>query len=93
MSPSPAADRAHAVAAAAAHDINNELTMALWSLTEMQTAPDVTGAMLAEMGRALRRCVGITAGLLAYSHRHGAKTSAAPMRHLVDEVEKNDATS
>jgi hypothetical protein len=63
-------DRAAALASAVAHDINEELTVILNSLS---------ASRLGSVEQAARRCAGITDRLLAYSRRRGEVVRTAPL--------------
>jgi signal transduction histidine kinase len=81
------ADRACAVAAAAAHDLNNELTVILsgvaGSLATLEPGHPAR-PLLCEARSAVQRCAWKTSSLLTFSARHGARRSAAPMEVLID---------
>ncbi|HXS95379.1 MAG TPA: hypothetical protein VN736_12300 [Candidatus Limnocylindrales bacterium] len=79
-------DRAGAVAAAAAHDLNDELTIILTSLTDSlaSLAPDHPArALLIEARGAAQRCAWKASGLLNFSARRGARPSAASLEALL----------
>ena len=85
------ADRACAVAAAAAHDLNDELTVIVntvcYSLHALE--PDHPARhLLLELQSAAQRCVWKTSGLLNYSARRGARAANVPMERLVLEAEE-----
>ena len=80
-------DRACAVAAAAAHDLNNELTVILSSVTDSILALEPghpARPLLLELRSAAQRCAWKASGLLNYSARRGARPSPAPMESLVE---------
>jgi hypothetical protein len=80
------ADRAYAVAAAAAHDLNDELTVILNSITRtLQTIEPThpSRALLVDLRRAAQRCAWKTSGLLNYSAGRGARPTAAPLERLI----------
>ena len=81
------ADRACAVAAAAAHELNNELTVIINSvLTTIQALEPGHPArpFLLDLHHAAQRCAWKTSGLLNYSARGGARPAATPFEHLVN---------
>jgi hypothetical protein len=77
-----------AVAAAAAHDWNDELTVIL---TSAETLLDTVGPespahdILLELRAAAQRCAWKASGLLNFSARAGARPSAATLERLVEE--------
>jgi len=80
------ADHAYAVAAAAAHDFNNELTVILSSVanTIMSLEPGHPARPhLLDLQEAAHRCTRTTSGLLAFSLSRGARLSAAPFESLI----------
>jgi signal transduction histidine kinase len=82
------AKRAGAVAAAAAHDFNNELTVILSSVTGAlsQLEPDhPSRALLLEIRAAAQRCVWMTSALLNFSARLNSDPVRASFEYLVDE--------
>jgi hypothetical protein len=82
------ADRVCAVAAAAAHDLNDELTVILTSVTDtMRRLPPghPARAMLLDLQSAAQRCAWKASGLLNFTARRGARPSAATMERLVEE--------
>jgi hypothetical protein len=82
------ADRVCAVAAAAAHDLNDELTVILTSVhhTIRSLAPDHPARpFLLDLQDAARRCAWKASGLLNFTARRGARPSAACMERLVQE--------
>jgi hypothetical protein len=82
------ADRVCAVAAAAAHDLNDELTVILTSVTATigRLAPgDPARALLLDLQSAAQRCAWKACGLLNFTARQGARPSAATMERLVEE--------
>ena len=80
-------DRVCAIAAAAAHGLNNELTVILNSVSNSiptlepghPARPD-----LLDLHLAVLRCSRITSGLLEFSARNGARPASAPFDRLVD---------
>ena len=85
------ADRACAVAAAAAHDLNDELTVIVNSVScslEMLEPGDPLRALLLEAQSAVQRCMWKTSGLLNYSARRGVRGSHVPMERLVLEADE-----
>jgi signal transduction histidine kinase len=82
------ADRACAVAAAAAHDLNNELTVILNSVAaslKMLERGHPANELLLDIRRAAQRCVWRASGLLNYSARRGVRTVRTPFDRLVDK--------
>ena len=80
-------DRACAVAAAAAHDLNNELTVILSSVTKSLSTLEPghpARPLLLELRSAAQRCAWKASGLLNYSARSGARPSPAPMESLME---------
>jgi signal transduction histidine kinase len=81
------ADRVWAVAAAAAHDLNNELTVILSSVTSSLLAMEAghpARPLLFDLQSAAQRCAWKASGLLNYSVRHGAQPVAATLESLLD---------
>jgi len=88
MPPPARPDRVCAVAAAAAHDLNDELTVILTSVTASIRclAPDHPArAMLLDLQGAAQRCAWKASGLLNFTARRGARPSAATMERLVED--------
>jgi hypothetical protein len=82
------ADRICAVAAAAAHDLNDELTVILSSVAAMRReleAGDPGREQLVELQAAAQRCAWIASGLLNFSARKGARPSAATFERMAEE--------
>jgi len=82
------ADRICAVAAAAAHDLNNELTVILSSVTSSILALEAghpARPLLLELQSAAQRCAWKTSGLLNYTSRHGVQPAAATLESLLDK--------
>ena len=80
------AEHAHAVAAAAAHDLNNELTVIL------STVSDLIGSMelghparpqLQEVEQAAQRCARKSSGLLIYGIKGGPRAASTPLETLL----------
>ena len=85
------ADRACAVAAAAAHDFNDELTIIVNSASKyiLKLEPGHPARpYLADIQSAVQRCVWKASGLLTYTARHGARPVSACMERVVTEVEQ-----
>lgn len=81
------ADRACAVAAAAAHDLNDELTVILSSVggsLETLEPGHPARSLLLEARRAVQRSAWKTASLLNYSARQGVPRSSVPLPVLLD---------
>ena len=82
------ADRVCAVAAAAAHDLNEELTVILTSVaaTLGQVAPGHPARpLLLDLQSAARRCAWKASGLLNFAARRGVRPSAATLERLVEQ--------
>ena len=74
------------MAAAAAHDWNEELTVILSSidsLLETVTASGPARQILLELRGAAQRCAWKSSGLLNFAARRGARPSAASMESLI----------
>jgi len=84
------ADRACAVAAAAAHDFNDELTIIVNSASQSIRCLEPghpARAFIADIESAVQRCVWKASGLLTYSARNGLRPVNASMERVVAEVE------
>jgi len=85
------ADRACAVAAAAAHDLNDELTVIVNSvasgLHSLEPGHPARGLLL-EAQSAVQRCVWKTSGMLNYASRRGTRPANVPMERLVLESDE-----
>ncbi len=82
------AERICAVAAAAAHDLNEELTVILSSLQiAIRDTPsdDHNFCGLMDIQGAAQRCAWKASGLLNFSARAGAKANAATLERLIEE--------
>lgn len=82
------ADRACAVAAAAAHDLNDDLTVILSGVAgSLETLEPGHPArpLLLDARNAVERCAWKTSSLLTFSARHGVSRVAAPMETLIGE--------
>jgi hypothetical protein len=82
------ADRACAVAAAAAHDLNNELTVIINSVSSSMLAlePGHPARLhLLDLQGAAQRCIWKTSGLLTYGMRHRARPVNGSMESLIEE--------
>jgi len=80
-------DRTCAVAAAAAHDLNNDLTVILSSATSLMDSfepGDPARSLLVELQCAAQRCAWKASGLLNYTARHGLQPAPTPFDYLVD---------
>jgi hypothetical protein len=76
------------VAAAAAHDLNEELTVILSSVTASIgcLAPGHPARpLLLDLQSAAQRCAWKASGLLNFTARRGARPSAASMERLVED--------
>lgn len=79
-------DRAVAVAAAAAHDLNDELTVILSSVTASLRALEPqhpARRLLLDLQGAAQRCAWKASSLLNYTARRGARPSAATFERLI----------
>ena len=79
-------DRSCAVAAAAAHDWNDELTVILSSVESLleTIGPEHRGRhFLLELRGAAHRCAWKASGLLNFTARRGVRPSAASMESLI----------
>jgi hypothetical protein len=85
------ADRACAVAAAAAHDLNDELTIIVnttsYSLQTLEPGHPARPLLL-DLQRAAQRCAWKTSGLLNYGARRGFRAPNVPMERLILESEE-----
>ena len=84
------ADRACAVAAAAGHDLNDELTIIVNSASQsirLLEPGHPARRYMADIQGAAQRCIWKAAGLLTYSARHGVRPISAIMERVVVEVE------
>jgi hypothetical protein len=83
-------DRASAVAAAAAHDINDEMTIILnsaWISSQMLEPGHPARLLLADLSAATQRCIWKTSAVLGYTNRCGVHPVNAPLEHLAQEVD------
>ena len=84
------ADRVCAIAAAAAHDLNDELTIILngasLSIAELEPGHPAR-SLVREIQWAAERCVWKTSGLLNYGVRHGIRPVPIPMERLMLEAD------
>lgn len=83
------AERLSTIAAAAAHDLNNELLIILSAArVALRELPDDHPARqeLIDMERAGQRAAWKTVGLLRYCSKRGARLSAAPMERLIETL-------
>ena len=84
------ADRVTAIASAAAHDLNDELTIILNGATlsiEQLEPGHPARPLLRHIQWAAQRCVWKTTGLLNYGVRRGLKPVPIPMERLMLEVD------
>jgi len=80
------AERASAVAGAAAHDLNNELTVILSSVNDALSMLDKEHSareLLLELRAAAQRCVWKASGLLNFSRRVNQKPVRASFEYLI----------
>lgn len=83
-------DRVCAVAAAAAHDLNDELTIILNGAArsiELLEPGHPARPLIRELEHAAQRSVWKASGLLNYGARHGARPVPIPMERLMLEAE------
>lgn len=81
-------DRVCAVAAAAAHDLNDELTVILTTVHDSIRALDPdhpARLLLLDLQGAAQRCAWKASGLLNFTARRGARPSAACMERLLED--------
>jgi hypothetical protein len=81
-------DRICAVAAAAAHDLNDELTVILTSVNASigRLPPDHPARpLLLDLQSAAQRCAWKASGLLNFTARRGVRPTAATLERLVEE--------
>jgi hypothetical protein len=81
-------NRACAVAAAAAHDFNNELTVIMSGVTAALGALDAqhpARALLLDIQAAAQRCVWKASGLLNFSARVNPGPTRASFEYLIDQ--------
>jgi hypothetical protein len=81
------ADRVCAVAAAAAHDLNNELTVILSSVSgalDTVASKNPAHALLLDLQAAAQRCVWKTSGLLHFSARVNSNPVRASFEYLIE---------
>jgi hypothetical protein len=84
------ADRACAVAAAAAHDFNDELTIIVNSASQsiLHLEPGHPARpYIADIESAVQRCIWKASGLLTYTNRQGMRPVSASMERVAAEVE------
>lgn len=78
--------RACAVAMAAGHDLNDELTIlanCLIQAVEQTPAEDPRRFLLVEARRSVQRCIWKTSGLINYGARHNARPTKFSMERLI----------
>ena len=81
-------DRVCAIAAAAAHGLNNELTVILNSVSNSIPTLEPghpARADLLDVHLAVLRCSRIASGLLEFTARNGARAAFAPFDRLIEE--------
>ncbi len=82
--------RASAVAAAAAHDINDEMTIIVnsaWESLQLLEPGHPARLLLHDLGAAAQRCVWKTSAMLNFSTRDGYYPINAPVEHLTRELD------
>jgi hypothetical protein len=88
VAPLTQTDRICAIAAAAAHDLNDDLTVILSSVVasirELEPGHPARERLL-ELQSAAQRCAWTASGLLNFSARRGARPSAATFERMVEE--------
>jgi len=87
-------DRLSTIAAAVAHDLNNELTVILTSVTHtIESLPpdDPSRELLLALQSAAQRCAWKASGLLNFSLKQGAKQVAASSESLIDSIDASAA--
>ena len=80
-------DRAIAVAAAAAHDINEEMMIicnSTWACMQLLEPGHPARVLLYDLSAAAQRCIWKTTALLNYSTREGAYPVNASLENLVE---------
>ena len=86
------ADRLSTAAAAVAHDLNNELTVILTSVTstiESLEPGHPSRELLMELQGAAQRCAWKSSELLNFSLRQGGRPVAAPFEALIDMIDES----
>ena len=81
-------DQASALATAAAHDFNNELTVILSSVSSMIEAldpEDPVRTRALELQDAARRCAQKTSRLLRFGARRGARAARTSLERLIED--------
>lgn len=84
------ADRTCAVAAAAAHDFNDELTIIVNSASKsilMLEPGHPARPYIADIESAAQRCIWKASGLLTYTARRGVRPVSATMERIVAQIE------
>jgi signal transduction histidine kinase len=87
------ADRLSTAAAAVAHDLNNELTVILTSVSntiESLEPGHPSRDLLLDLQGAAQRCAWKASGLLNYSVRQGARPVSASFESLIDPAAGSD---
>jgi hypothetical protein len=80
-------DRASAVAAAVAHDINDEMTIILnsaWVSMQLLEPGHPARLLLHDLSAATQRCIWKTSTVLNYGARCGVHPVSAPLEHLAE---------
>jgi hypothetical protein len=89
-------DRASVVAAAAAHDLNDELTVILNSVSSSLATLDPAHParpLLLELQSAAQRCVWKTSALLNFGLRRGVRPVATPLERLLEWDNRESCSS
>jgi len=83
-------DRASAVAAAAAHDLNDEMTIILnsaWNSLQLLEPGHPARLLLYDLSAATQRCIWKTATMLNYTSRNGVHPVNAPLEEIADHLQ------
>lgn len=83
-------DRASAVAAAAAHDLNDEMTIILnsaWSSLQLLEPGHPARLLLYDLSAATQRCIWKTSTMLNYTSRNGVHPVNTPLEEIADHME------
>jgi hypothetical protein len=83
-------DRANAVAAAAAHDINDEMTIILnsaWASLKLLEPGHPARLLLCDLSAAAQRCVWKTSTMLKFSERVGGRPINVPLEQIAGDCD------